>query len=110
MRTRLPAFLYNETAAVQRPTRTSDGQGGWTDTLQPAGTIRCRVRTWTSEEALIARQGGVNLSHILYTDHDADLARNDVVTFRGVVADVRSIRRPSEPQHHMVADLQERQT
>jgi SPP1 family predicted phage head-tail adaptor len=110
MRTKMPSWLYNETADIRRPTRTSDGQGGWTDTLHPAGTIRCRVRAWNSAEELVARQSGIRISHILYADHDANVRRGDVVTFRGVVADVRSIRRPSEPQHHLMADLEERQT
>jgi SPP1 family predicted phage head-tail adaptor len=104
------AHLFNETAAVSRPGRTTDSQGGWTEDFVPVGSVRCRIRSWTSNEELIARQSGVRISHVMYCQAGANVRRGDRVAFRGVVADVRSVRLPSDPTHHAMIDLEERQT
>lgn len=106
------ARLFTETAAVHRPTMASNGSGGWTPTIpdEPTHTVRGRLRSWTTEEELHARQGGVRISHVFYAEPGADLARDDVLKVRGLDAVVRSVRHPSIGDHHTIVDLEERQT
>jgi SPP1 family predicted phage head-tail adaptor len=99
--------LYNVAAALSRPQRTADGQGGFTETFVPVGTVRGRVRSWTSEEELVARQLGVRISHVFYCDL-TDVRRGDRLEVGTTVYDVRSVRQPSDP-HHLMVDLEERQ-
>lgn len=47
----------NETAAVRRVTRASDGMGGWTETWATAATLACRrVSTLSQAEQRIAER------------------------------------------------------
>jgi hypothetical protein len=105
----LGAHLLNETAQVSRSTNVSNGSGGWTETVGPPSAVPCRVRAWTTEEQLVARQAGVRVGWVMYVKPDADVRRGDVVSVRGFTAQVRSVRMPSVP-HHKVVDLDERQT
>lgn len=103
------AHLFNETATHTRPELVKDGQGGWAPLDKPMGAVPCRVRSWTSEEEIIARQQGIRISHVCYTDPDVDVKRGDVFVIAGATFDVRSVRSPSIRAHLMV-DLEERQT
>lgn len=104
-----PRLRFNETAEKFREELTSDGQGGWTPAYTGNGTCRCRVRSWTSEEELIARQSGVRISHIMYVAGGEDFVRGDAVRVRGMTAEVMAVREPSETGHHLMVDLEERQ-
>lgn len=47
----------NESAVVSRPTRTSDGMGGWTETWTTAATLACRrLSTLSQAEQRIAER------------------------------------------------------
>lgn len=104
-----PPLRLNQTAQQFRPTRTPNGAGGWTTSLVPVGQVRCRVRSWTTEEELIARQQGVRVSHIMYIDAGTDVRRDDVFEIGSWSAAVQSVRTPST-RHHLMVDLEERQT
>lgn len=94
--------------------KVSAGGGRWTDEpdpTRPPRNVWGMLRAWTTEETLIARQSGVRISHIFYTeDVDADVRRGDVCTVGGFTGTVQSVRRPSQADHHMMVDLEERQT
>jgi SPP1 family predicted phage head-tail adaptor len=104
--------LFNLTVTVSRPTTVTDGQGGWPDETVTVGEVPGRIRSWTSEEQLTARQSGVRISHVFYCAGDVDIRRGDTVEVPSMPRpfDVRSVRRPSFPDHHLMVDLEERQT
>ena len=104
-----PPLRLNETAEKFREQLVSDGQGGWKPGYVANGECRCRVRSWTSEEELIARQSGVRISHIMYVNGGEDFTRGDAVRVRGMTAEVMSVREPSETGHHLMIDLHESQ-
>jgi SPP1 family predicted phage head-tail adaptor len=104
-----PPIRFNETADLFRIQLTSDGQGGWTEQYVANGTARCRVRPWTTEENLLARQEGTRVSHIMYVPGSTDVERSDAVRVRGMAAEVMSVREPSVTGHHLMVDLDERQ-
>ena len=104
-----PPLRFNETAELFRKELTSDGQGGWTEQYVANGDTRCRIRPWTTEESLIARQEGTRVSHIMYVPGGTDIAFSDAVRVRGMEAEVQSVREPSLTGHHLMVDLDERQ-
>jgi SPP1 family predicted phage head-tail adaptor len=106
-----PPLPFNETFDSRRNQSVSDGQGGWEETLAPhLEGVRCRVRPWTMEDETVARQDGTRVSHIMYVPGDTDVGKGDEVTVRGMIADVRAVREPSQTGHHLMVDLEERQT
>jgi len=104
-----PPLRLNETAELFRKELTSDGQGGWSEKYVVNGETRCRIRPWTTEESLIARQEGTRVSHIMYVPGGTDVEFSDAVRVRGTEAHVESVREPSKTGHHLMVDLDERQ-
>ena len=104
-----PPLRLNETVELFRKELVSDGQGGWSEQYVSNGESRCRVRSWTTEEQLIARQEGTRVSHIMYLPGGTDIAYGDAARVRGMEAHVESVREPSLTGHHLMVDLDERQ-
>lgn len=104
-----PPLRFNETAELFRIELVSDGQGGFTEQYAANSETSCRVRPWTTEEQLIARQEGSRVSHILYVPADTDIKFGDAVRVRGMEGHVESVREPSTSGHHLAVDVDERQ-
>lgn len=104
-----PPLRLNETAELFRLTLTADGQGGWSEQFVANGETSCRVRPWTTEENLLARQEGTRVSHIMYVPGGMDVRRGDAVRVRGMQGEVMSVREPSLTGHHLMVDVDERQ-
>ena len=92
--------LLNNTFVVQRRTRTTDGQGGWTIGLTQVSRVSGRIRPANTKEREVAASEERELSHVLYVVSDANIARGDYVTTQGVIFEVMGIREPSLMDHH----------
>lgn len=107
--------LLNSTFTVERRSRVSDGQGGWIITYVAVGTVAGRIRPATSNERLVADSEEQQITHVLYTDAGADVARGDLVTASGgpgelsMTVEVLGVREPSLAGHHWEIDCLERQ-
>jgi len=101
--------LFNHEFAQTRPTRTSDGQGGWTVSYANVGAIMGRLRPASSEERTVAAQEQRRLSHVFYCDADEDVRRGDRLVEDGIAVEVLDIREPSRARHHLECDCWETQ-
>lgn len=101
--------LLNNTFAVERRLRVSDGQGGWTIVYESSGTIEGRIRPTTLKERLVAESAEAQISHVLYCVAGEDVARGDRVTTGDLIVEVLGIREPSEAGEHWEIDCLERQ-
>lgn len=101
--------LRNNTFDVERRSRTSDGQGGWTIGYAATGTVEGRIRPAGSAEREVAQAEGRQISHVLYVDHGEDVERGDRVTCGDLVVEVVAIREPSKTSHHLEIDCLEQQ-
>jgi len=101
--------LFNNTFTIERRTRTSDGQGGFTIGYSSQGSVTGRVRPASGREREVAAQEGREISHVLYTAADEDVARGDRVTCGDLILEVLGVREPSKAGHHLEVDCVERQ-
>lgn len=101
--------LYNNTLTIERRTRTSDGQGGFTIDYSSLGTADGRIRPASDREREIAAQEGREITHVLYIDAEEDIARGDRVTTGDLTVEVLGVREPSLAGHHLEVDCLERQ-
>ena len=102
--------LLNNTFAVERRTRTHDGQGGFTVGYSSVdANVEGRIRPATSAERQIAAAEGRDVSHVLYVVDGEDIERGDRVTCGDLVVEVLAIREPSLADHHLEIDCLERQ-
>ena len=99
--------LFNALFTVSRPTRASDGQGGWAVSYVEAGTLRGRLRPTSAAERSVAQQEQARVSHVLYCAAEADLRRGDLVSGAGQTVEVVAIREPSHAGHHWEVDCLE---
>lgn len=102
--------LLNNVFTVERRTRTSDGQGGWTLGYSTVSTdVEGRIRPTHSTERELAAAEGRDVSHVLYVRASEDIERGDRVSCGDLVVDVLGIREPSLANEHWEIDCQERQ-
>jgi SPP1 family predicted phage head-tail adaptor len=101
--------LFNNTFTIERRTRTSDGQGGFTIGYTSLGTTEGRIRPASDREREIAAQEGREITHVLYVDADTDIARGDRVTTDDLIVEVLGVREPSQAGYHLEVDCLERQ-
>jgi len=104
-----PVFdtLLNNTFAVTRLARVSDGQGGWNETYTALGNVVGRMRPASTTEREVAAQEQRQLTHVLYVRVAADIQRGDRVTGDDVTVDVLGVREPSRADHHLEIDCRE---
>ncbi len=105
----LIATLYNHTFTVIRPSRASDGQGGWDKTPVEVGEVEGRMRPASAAEREVALQRRAEISHVLYCAATSDIARGDTVMLDGQTWRVVAIREPSLAGHHLEIDCLETQ-
>lgn len=105
----LPADLLNETATIQRPSASSDGAGGWAETLTLIGDVPARFRptTLNADDATPGESAQARIRGVLYTHTSADIQRGDVVTVRSQTLEVIAVREPSVTGHHYEIDCRE---
>jgi len=101
--------LLNHTFTVTRKARVSDGQGGWTQSYETAGTVSGRMRPATATEKVEAAQRQAEISHVFYTAADEEILRGDRITVQDRTWDVTAIREPSHAGHHLEIDVLETQ-
>lgn len=105
--------LMNNSFATYRPSRASDGQGGWGRAYTPMGTVSGRIRPATSTEREVALQEQRHITHVLYIEPGTDLQRGDLVIYSGSESDrelsveVQGVREPSLAGHHLELDCLE---
>lgn len=105
----LPADLLNETVTINRPTRTSDNAGGWTESPTTIGDVQGRVRPTTTGEREASAHQEADVTHVVYTHTSADIQRGDELAARGVTLHVEAVREPSVTGHHYEIDCRELQ-
>ncbi|MER7076631.1 head-tail adaptor [Saccharopolyspora kobensis] len=93
----VPVELFNRTAIVQRATSTPDGSGGWVRVWVEVGRIPVRCSQPSAAERETAQQSGAVISHHIYAQPGADVARGDRLLVDDLVLDVESVVEPSEP-------------
>lgn len=111
--------LLNRKAQVLRPTRVSNGQGGWAEKLEALGgdPINIRVRPARAAEREQGDQASARVTHIVYTRADSGVARGDVLEVQGTTTaegaalelEVVAVREPSKAGHHLEVDAFSRQ-
>ena len=102
--------LLNRDYTIYPKVRTSDGQGGWTESYEPVGTaVRGRMRPVSGSERESASQYGRDITHVLYVPATVDIRRGDMVAGGGITVEVLGIREPSQAAHHLEIDCLERQ-
>jgi head-tail adaptor len=103
------AWLFIHTLSHFRPTRTSDGQGGWSVAYADLGTIVGRLRPASASERTVADQEQARVSHVLYCAATEDIERGDLFSLSGLFVEVIAVREPSNMGHHLEVDAFELQ-
>ena len=101
------ASLYIHTFVISRPSRTDDGQGGWTIGYADVGSIQGRLRPASATERTVAQQEQARITHVFYCGADEDVHRGDLVSGAGNVVEVVAVREPSHMGHHLEIDCLE---
>ena len=73
LRADLEAITLPDTAVLQTLTRTSDGQGGWTEAWAAAGTVACRLDNSSGQRATVGQSVRPYSAWVLTVPHDAGL-------------------------------------
>jgi len=100
--------LLNNTFTVSRRERVSDGQGGWPIVYGAVEPVLGRIRPATGTERTVAMSEERQITHVLYTPADVDIARGDVVACGDLSVEVQGIREPSLAGAHWEIDCLER--
>lgn len=102
----MPVFdsLLNNIFQVERRTRTSDGQGGWTIGYTSVDPVLGRIRPASSKEREVAAQEQREISHVWYTRTGKNIERGDRVTCGVLAVEVLGIREPSLANEHWEID------
>jgi len=104
----IPLYLLNTTAAITRPSRATDSQGGWTRSYTSVETAAiCRIRPLSAPERAIAEREEVDVTHRVYFLPDEDVQRGDQLTIGSTSYEVVFPGQPSEPDHHQEVNVRE---
>ena len=101
--------LLNNEFTITRPSRASDGQGGWTISYVEVGAVQGRIRPANATERLVADSEEQQITHVLYTLAGEDIARGDRATCGDLTVEILGIREPSLAGKHWQIDCLERQ-
>lgn len=95
--------MLNLTANATRPTRASDGQGGWTITQQPLWQgVAVAVGKPTEREMQLAAAFEAAATDVVYTAYPRDVDRDDVITIsNGLAGRVIVAMDEAGRQHHL---------
>jgi len=101
--------LLNNTFAVERRDRVSDGQGGWKIVYGEIGTVLGRICPSTGKERVVADSEEQQITHVFYCLVGEDVARGDRVSCGDLTVEVLGVREPSKAGEHWEIDCLERQ-
>lgn len=102
--------LLNRSVEVWREATVPDGAGGQQTTRVQVATLPVRISQPTAGERVLADAAGADLTHQVYLDPGADVARGDELRDPdGRVLEVLAVIGPSATKY-MRADCQQRQT
>ena len=86
----------NESARVSRPTRTSDGMGGWIESWTTAATLDCRRRSSLSQaEQRIAERLAITRPWIVQLPALSDVLETDRLVIGGDTLEVAHVAKSS---------------
>lgn len=105
----IPGWLLNETFTIERPTRSDDGTGGWSESNTTIGDVAMRVRPTTvrEREQLSGETHESQVTHIAYSQTSADIVRGDELVGRGQRLVVVAVKEPSVTGHHYNIEARE---
>ena len=92
--------LLNKTASIFRKTRTSDGQGGFTESYISQGSCLVRVSPNSGSESEIASLENREVGYTVYALTTADVERGDRLVIGDLSLEVLSVIEPSLMAHH----------
>lgn len=93
------SHLLNRTLAVRRPSRLPDGYGGAGTSWAELGTVPARVSRPAPSEREVGEREGVRVTHDVYLDVDADVARGDQLVGDGQTLEVVAVTFPSRKDY-----------
>jgi head-tail adaptor len=93
---------------VHRLVRTSDGQGGWSESYAYSHSIMGRIRPASAFERANADKEQGLVSHVLMVPHETDLKRGDKVIIGRQSIEVLTVT-PTSSNHHLSANCEETQ-
>jgi head-tail adaptor len=89
------AHLMNRTLTVRREVTASDGYGGQTVAYSLVGDVPARVSRPSASEREVAAREGVEITHEVYLNPEADVRRGDQLVDGDQVLEVVSVVEPS---------------
>jgi len=99
------ASLMNNTMAVKRATKASDGAGGWTETLATIQTAYpCQLQPMSGEKRALYGKDLVEATHVLFCTV-LDITEADLIEVDGGTYDIQMIRNIDRRGHHLEIDL-----
>lgn len=96
----------NRELEVWRSDAAEDGSGGQTVTLLLVGTIQMKIDQPSAAEQMVAAQAGAELTHVGYSEPDADVQRGDELRGDGQTFRVDSLVQPSTPRYSKASLVQ----
>lgn len=82
------------TAVIQRPTNTTDSQGGYTQTFAAAGTVSCHLSPIAADERVVGDRIATDTDKQLTVAGTVDLRQTDRVVTGGTTYEVESVSTP----------------
>ena len=96
------AHLMNRSVTVQRVGTTSDGQGGFTESLSAVAALaglKGRRQPAGSRDRIVAGREETEVTHVWYFDGAPDVKVRDVLLSGSNKDEVLALVPPSEPDH-----------
>ena len=98
-------ILGGRKITIQRRTRVSDGQGGWTEGWADKATERGRIRPASTSERNIGGQEQAMTTHVAYLRAGCDLKFGDRLYISETGYEVTGIRNPAGANKYWAVDL-----
>jgi len=99
--------LLNNSFNIYRKTSTSDGQGGWNESLVLLGSTEGRIRPANSNERVTAQGEEQKITHVLYVKGYVDISKGDVIVCGDLQVRILGVRDPSYAHEHLEIDAYE---
>ena len=98
-------ILGGRKITIQRKTRVSDDQGGWTEGWADKATERGKIRPASTSERNIAGQDESLTTHVAYLRVGCDLMFGDRLLISDIGYEITGIREPAGAGKHYEVDL-----
>lgn len=102
----LAASLRTDTATISRPSRASDGQGGWVDTFASAGTVAVYLTPMRQQptEGIVAERLQGRVGYYAYVPAGTDVRATDRLSINSISYEVLGVQAPATLQVHVRVD------